>query len=263
MLVSRSLLIAIASSLLSYSVIDIVDSFASIPSFSSRSSSINSALSYSNSYLSPSPVRVTDTRARIVTSIESPEHLRNVLAEDDRLVVVKIYANWCKTCKVFDVRYRKLARKESLEPDQRVRFAEIEFTANEELSRSLGGTRLPFIILYKNASNIDDITTAFQCGPAYFQNVIDAVNEHAGVEDECQTPECLFEKKMEVVSSLGDEIANQLQIEAKDTYSSDTSFEYSSDTSFEEFCYAQSAKTIASAIGRGSTLEEFCHSHTA
>ena len=101
---------------------------------------------------------------------------------------VKVYASWCKTCAVFDVRYRKLASQlgdtykgNELTSRGRVRFAEMQFDDpnNEEMCRLLNATKLPYILMYKGSKGK---VTDFQCGPAKFQLLVDAVNEYADPE---------------------------------------------------------------------------------
>jgi len=104
-----------------------------------------------------------------------------------------VYASWCKTCAVFDTRYRKLASQigdtyksssnnSPLSSEQvskgNVRFAEMQFDDpnNEEMCRLLNATKLPYMLLYKGSQGK---VTDFQCGPAKFQLLIDAVNEYA------------------------------------------------------------------------------------
>jgi len=123
-----------------------------------------------------------------VLSIRQPQDLLDFVIQDERLSVVKVYASWCKTCQVFDVRYRKLASQlgdnfdgDDLRSRGRVRFAEMKFDDpnNEEMCRLLNATKLPYILMYKGSKGK---VTDFQCGPAKFQLLIDAVNEHAEPE---------------------------------------------------------------------------------
>lgn len=101
---------------------------------------------------------------------------------------VKVYASWCKTCQVFDVRYRGLAAKfgdkHDITPDGeraqngRVRFAEMQYDNpdNEEMCQLLNATKLPYILMYKGSRGK---VRGFQCSPAKFQLLIDAVHELA------------------------------------------------------------------------------------
>ncbi|EED86541.1 hypothetical protein THAPSDRAFT_264651, partial [Thalassiosira pseudonana CCMP1335] len=84
---------------------------------------------------------------------------------------VKVYASWCKTCQIFDVRYRKLASQIG----DKARFAEMQFDdpANEEMCQLLNANRLPYILMYKgNHGKIAE----FKCGPAEFARLNDAVD---------------------------------------------------------------------------------------
>ena len=112
----------------------------------------------------------------------------------------RFYASWCKSCQKFGFLYKRLALQRgdvyesstssSLSNQQKssssssshsssspssqsshlwkrgdVRFAEVEFSANAELCRSLGIKKLPNIHIYKN--NLGRIT-GFPCGPSKF-----------------------------------------------------------------------------------------------
>lgn len=86
-------------------------------------------------------------------------------------VLVKVFASWCKTCQVFDIRYRKLANQYSDKTDSkgiakhgRVRFAEMQYDNpnNEEMCQLLNATKLPYILMYKGSKGKVD---EFQCGP--------------------------------------------------------------------------------------------------
>jgi len=127
-----------------------------------------------------------------VFSIRQPQDLLDFVIQDERLSVVKVYASWCKTCAVFDIRYRKLASQlgdthtstksdSKLVSSGRARFAEMQFDDpnNEEMCRLLNATKLPYILIYKGSKGK---VADFQCGPAKFQMLLDAVNEYADAE---------------------------------------------------------------------------------
>ena len=109
-----------------------------------------------------------------IFKIQQPQDLLDFVIEDERLSVIKVYASWCKTCKVFDVRYRKLANQMGDLSTGNVRFAEMQYDnpANEEMCKLLNATQLPYILIYKGSQGK---VTDFQCGPAKFQNLIDTV----------------------------------------------------------------------------------------
>eukprot|EP00571_Detonula_confervacea_P011526 CAMPEP_0172305536 /NCGR_PEP_ID=MMETSP1058-20130122/6792_1 /TAXON_ID=83371 /ORGANISM="Detonula confervacea, Strain CCMP 353" /LENGTH=458 /DNA_ID=CAMNT_0013017157 /DNA_START=337 /DNA_END=1714 /DNA_ORIENTATION=+ len=137
------------------------------------------------------PSQNVEQRRGKIFSIQEPQDLFDFVVEDERLSVVKVYASWCKTCKVFDIRYRKLAsqlgdkyndsetgKSNEITQKGRVRFAEMQYDNpnNEEMCILLNATKLPYILMYKGSKGkVKD----FQCSPAKFQLLINDVNELA------------------------------------------------------------------------------------
>lgn len=107
----------------------------------------------------------------------------------NHIPAVKVFASWCKTCQVFDLRYRKLANqyrettRGGITNYGHVRFAEMQYDNpnNEEMCQLLNATKLPYILIYKGSSGKVD---EFQCGPGNFQLLIDKVREYADSEEE-------------------------------------------------------------------------------
>ena len=123
----------------------------------------------------PPSQTTTPSRSKIF-KIQQPQDLLEFVVADERLSVVKVFASWCKTCKVFDVRYRKLANQLGDLQSGPVRFAEMQYDtpANEEMCKLLNATKLPYILIYKgNRGKVAD----FQCTPAKFQVLVDTVND--------------------------------------------------------------------------------------
>uniref|UniRef100_A0A6V2Q587 Thioredoxin domain-containing protein n=1 Tax=Ditylum brightwellii TaxID=49249 RepID=A0A6V2Q587_9STRA len=148
-----------------------------------------------------------------MTVVNEVQDFLDFLGEDERLCVVKFYAKWCKSCQKFGVKFRHLALEEAdkLDPVDgkmiekgRVRFAEVEFTANAKLCRAMKIKRLPYVHFYKACAGR---LTHFSCGPAKFQKVVDQMNEYLAMSDE----EIIFAATMDEGQSLGDELATVLQ----------------------------------------------------
>ncbi len=70
-----------------------------------------------------------------VLDITSPEDLMNFVILDDRIAVIKVYSDWCRTCRQFDMRYRNLALNWGEQNNgvggiysNRARFAQMEYS---------------------------------------------------------------------------------------------------------------------------------------
>jgi hypothetical protein len=87
-----------------------------------------------------------------------------------------------------------------------VRFAEIEFTANANLCRTLEVKRLPYIHIYRGA---DGLLTEFACGPKRFHLLTEAVTKYLGESGPTEAE--LFDDLMQAGDGLGREIVADLQ----------------------------------------------------
>ena len=122
------------------------------------------------------PHASSQTTTSKIFKIQQPQDLLEFVVADERLSIVKVFASWCKTCKVFDVRYRKLANQLGDLQSGPVRFAEMMYDtpANEEMCKLLNATKLPYILIYKGSKGK---VADFQCTPAKFQVLVDTVND--------------------------------------------------------------------------------------
>lgn len=141
------------------------------------------------------PSQNVEQRRGNIFSVRQPEDLLDFVVEDERLSVVKVYASWCKTCKQFDMRYRKIAsqfgdkyndtktaKSAQISKRGRARFAEMELKGqNAEILYSIIANSkqpisLPYILMYKGSSGM---VKDFNCIPSKFRVLADAVNELA------------------------------------------------------------------------------------
>lgn len=129
------------------------------------------------------------SRPKIV-KIQTHQEYLNFLEEDDRLCVVKFYASWCKSCKRFGISFRQLAfetgdhitnsivnngdgDEEEVLHSGKVRFAEVEYSQNARLCKSLKIKKLPTVHYYKRGvGKLSELT----CKPSQFQLVVDKMN---------------------------------------------------------------------------------------
>eukprot|EP01083_Nonionella_stella_P237604 833368_1 len=169
------------------------------------------------------------SRPKIVV-IKTHEEYVNFLEEDDRLCVIKFYANWCKSCQRFGAKYRHLAFEEgdhtigtegSIVHSGEVRFAEVEYTASAKLCKALKVKKLPTVHMHrKGKGKLADMT----CKPSLFHLVTDEL--HRLMEDPEAVPNNIEVVQTELKGTLGSEIKHDVNSNANVT---STSFDSLSD----------------------------------
>jgi len=97
-----------------------------------------------------------DLRAEI-TAIEKPDGLDSFLQEDDRLCVIKLHAPYCKACRAFGIKFRKIAMekgdlintaKEKVRSGD-ARFGAIDYASNVKLCKNLGVKKFPTVLIFR------------------------------------------------------------------------------------------------------------------
>lgn len=97
-----------------------------------------------------------DLRADIAV-IKKQDGLDDFLKVDDRLCVIKLYAPWCKKCRAFGVKFRKLATENGDRMNAAgevirsgdARFGEIEYSSNVKLCKSLKVKKFPTVLIFR------------------------------------------------------------------------------------------------------------------
>lgn len=107
--------------------------------------------------------------SRVVTTLEDEEQymaLINKATAEDRTVVIKIHASWCRACKAVGPKYEKTAGRWSTQETQRpVEFYSLLFDDNKKLCLRLGVKTLPVMEVIAGKQGK---VSHFQCGPKKF-----------------------------------------------------------------------------------------------
>ncbi|MGF1635730.1 MAG: thioredoxin family protein [Cyclobacteriaceae bacterium] len=76
--------------------------------------------------------------------------------ESNNKVIVKYYADWCGTCRLFKPKYRRLSEDEKYEG---VSFLDVNAEENENARKLAGVSNLPFFAVFKDGKLVDAAAT--------------------------------------------------------------------------------------------------------
>jgi thiol-disulfide isomerase/thioredoxin len=119
-----------------------------------------------------------------VSVIVKQAGLNTFLQADDRICVIKLYAPFCKACKAFGVKFRKLA----LERGDRInavgevvhrglaRFGEIEYSSNIKLCKYLKVKKFPTVLIYRGGTDENRIGE-IDCRNISIENLISEMDQ--------------------------------------------------------------------------------------
>ena len=98
-----------------------------------------------------------------ITSIHKKDSLEKFLHQDERLCVIKVFAPFCRACKAFGKKFRKLAidRGDAINSIGEIarngdaRFGEIDFSS--KLVKELGIKQFPTVLIYRKSEMLSEI----------------------------------------------------------------------------------------------------------
>lgn len=88
--------------------------------------------------------------------ISTDADFEQTIKEHD-LVIVKYYADWCGSCKLFAPKYRRLSEEEAYSD---VLFLDINAEENEQARKKAGVDNLPFFATFKGGTLLEASTGA-------------------------------------------------------------------------------------------------------
>jgi thiol-disulfide isomerase/thioredoxin len=78
------------------------------------------------------------------------------LTQNDK-VVVKYYADWCGSCRLFTPKFKRLSGDERFEG---ISFLDINAEKNPEARRAAGVSSLPYFAIFKNGEFIEGVASS-------------------------------------------------------------------------------------------------------
>lgn len=90
--------------------------------------------------------------------VSSDVDFKEALSGNEK-VVVKYFANWCGSCKLFAPKYRRLSADERFSD---VKFLDVNAEENPEARKLAGVNSLPFFAVFKNGELVEGAATSLE-----------------------------------------------------------------------------------------------------
>jgi thioredoxin 1 len=81
----------------------------------------------------------------------------NQIIESSGKVVVKYYADWCGSCRLFAPKFKRLSNDERFAD---IKFLDVNAEQNEQARKKAGVTNLPFFAVFKNGELVDSVASS-------------------------------------------------------------------------------------------------------
>src|SRR5215213_10977896 len=81
----------------------------------------------------------------------------NTQLSDHKKVVVKYYADWCGSCKLFAPKYKRLATDERFTG---IAFLDVNAEKNPQARKAAGVANLPYFAIFRNGQLVEALSTS-------------------------------------------------------------------------------------------------------
>lgn len=79
------------------------------------------------------------------------------ILEKNNKVIVKYYADWCGSCKLFVPKYKRLAADERF---SEIKFLKVNAEENEEARQAAGVDNLPYFAVFRDGALVEGTATS-------------------------------------------------------------------------------------------------------
>jgi thiol-disulfide isomerase/thioredoxin len=87
----------------------------------------------------------------MAVEVVTDNEFKDELSKNEK-VVVKYFADWCGSCRLFAPKYKRLSGEERFEE---IRFLDINAEKNPEARKAAGVTNLPYFAVFRGGELVD------------------------------------------------------------------------------------------------------------
>lgn len=91
----------------------------------------------------------------MAVELVTDEDFQSTLKNNDK-VVVKYYADWCGSCRLFAPKYKRLSNDEQY---SEITFLDVNAEKNPEARKAAGVSSLPYFAIFKNGELLEGVAT--------------------------------------------------------------------------------------------------------
>lgn len=103
----------------------------------------------------------------MAVELKTDEDFNTALAENEK-VVVKYFADWCGSCRLFSPKFRRMSENDEFSG---VTFLDVNAEKSPDARKLAGVTNLPFFATFKNGELISGMPTSKE------EAVVEMINE--------------------------------------------------------------------------------------
>jgi thiol-disulfide isomerase/thioredoxin len=92
----------------------------------------------------------------MAVELVSDSEFKEKLGENEK-VVVKYYADWCGSCRLFKPKYKRLSNDERFEG---VTFLDVNAEKNPDARKTGGVTNLPYFAIFQNGELVEGVASS-------------------------------------------------------------------------------------------------------
>jgi thiol-disulfide isomerase/thioredoxin len=91
----------------------------------------------------------------MAVELTTDTEFQELINQNDK-VVVKYYADWCGSCRLFKPKYKRLSEDERFNG---VTFLDVNAEKNPNARKAAGVTNLPYFAVFKNGALLDTVAS--------------------------------------------------------------------------------------------------------
>lgn len=91
----------------------------------------------------------------MAVELTTDTEFQELINQNDK-VVVKYYADWCGSCRLFKPKYKRLSEDERFDG---VTFLDVNAEKNPNARKAAGVTNLPYFAVFKNGALLDTVAS--------------------------------------------------------------------------------------------------------